>query len=180
MGKHKPKELKDFGTNPFLNNFSIDAYRFENKIQLNDLEKAQFDDGTVVGLHGSKASLEHAILVEKDKSVTEYLTYNGEDLTKIIYSLDESAWRTFQFIKGKMRKNDLVVNIDFEEYKSSFNITSYTTFTKSRHRLCVAGIISPTPFSGWYWINPVFLFKGHRSTALKDYVNITGSGGKKK
>ncbi len=176
MARRK-KDAPDLGENPFLISFRNKVTVISKTTNLSDLAKSNIEDKVLTELLGDTISFKKNNNFERDEFWIEYGTHDGVNLFEIKLGLSPIARLLYDYIKDSIKRNKTSVYIDKVHFMKIATITSATTFISAKASLIKANIISPSSSSyyGWYWVNPVFFFKGFRADELKeynDYINI--------
>lgn len=167
----RKKDAPDLGENPFLETFKNKVVTISRSTNLSDLEKSSVEGGVITEMFGDALVYKRSNTYEKDEFWIEYGTHNGVSLFDIKVGLSANARLLYDYIKEQTKKNKTSVYIDKVKFMELAGITSQTTYIATKARLIKAKIIAPSSsvYYGWYWINPVFFFKGFRADILSDY-----------
>jgi hypothetical protein len=173
MSKHTPEGLKA-ATSPFLENLvipTIALYKVEARIDPTNIKVA---DG-VINSVGIVDQVKKTFVVEKDRRINLYYENNGVDLRPYYSKLSKEGRMLLDYLLLYcLREDKLHCYIDSQEFMKIYGVSSRTTIWNSKKNLVDIGFIAATSYTGWYWINPKFFFKGERlkCDALKDNREI--------
>lgn len=156
--------------NVFLEDFKIGCYTSVSELDYNTIKGIEVSGNTVTGLKGDKFIQRRLRDIELDKFVVEYGSYGEVDLSSIIDSLSDGAFRLYDYMKKNTAKKKLYVFVDKYAYMEKMKITSLTTWLKYEGELLRYGLFARIENQGgWYWINPRYYYSGFRITDLEEY-----------
>lgn len=174
MKARRKKDAPDIGENPFLATFKNKVSVISKTVNLSQLDKAKIEESKVTELMGDAVFYKKNNIYERDEFWIEYGTHDGIKLFDIKLKLTANARLLYDYIKEEIKRNKTCVYIDKVKFMQLAGITSQTTYIATKAALIKANIIAPSSsvYYGWYWVNPIFFFKGFRSDILSDYNEV--------
>lgn len=160
------KKLKEI--NPFVINSPIEVveYSFREKhIKLSDLP-----NGEAVATNFTTRDIGTRIILDRTPSMKYYLK---EDLLKVYMSMGPPARKLMDYIMFALEKNADKIVLDIKEVAKVMLCGDRTVYN-AINELKTLGFIARHSAST-FWINPHFIFKGNRTKAYKDHLDLKGN-----
>ncbi len=164
MSKKTPEALRT-AKNPFIESLIIPVVARQVVEDLIIAGKIQQDKDTgLITSVGPINKISKGYVIERDRKVDLYYENNGVDLRGDYTSLSKEGRMLLEYIIFYcLRENKTHCYIDFQDFMEKYQIKSRTTAWNCKKVLIDNAFIAPTSYQSWFWINPKYMFKGHRT-----------------
>lgn len=163
--------MEDKLKNPFTENLEIHALKVLSEREFFSKDDWHESDGVklpnVVGGQGEH-SYKFSYLMESEKSGKLYRNKKSEEM---LQKLSDRGCRMLLYVLRKLPKDSDVVEIDIEDYKAEYSISSSQTVYNSISDLIGCSLLAKHK-PNKYWINPALIFNGNRAQKYMDKVVI--------